>query len=406
MDATLLTENEMYKHFRILDFALASLLRQKMKNAVIILAFFLNVFLVASLLLLTDALRKEATELLEGTPELIIQKLKGGRHELIPIDYCQVISKIRGIRRVIPRYWGYYYDPPTRANYTFMSADEIPPEVSNMIEGSFFKDFYKHPHLQDSKIRFCIIGQGVAESRFIDVDDIIPVRGADGEVYVLKVAGVFKSDSVILTNDLVILSTNDIKTIFDIPDEMATDLVVHVRNANEVDTVAGKIQERWPAVRVISKSQILSTYEALFGWRSGLMVALVIGSIAAFAILAWNKASGLSAEERKEIGALKAVGWETSDVLELKFWEGFAIAMVSFLTGVIGAYIHIFYLGGVMFAPVLRGWSVLFPAFHPLPHIDPYKFFIIMFLTVIPYITATIVPSWKAAITDPDMVMR
>lgn len=396
----------MYKHLRILEFALSSLLRQRYKNTVIILAFSLNVFLVASLLLLTDALNKEAEELLKGTPELIIQKLKGGRHELIPISYRDAISKIRGIRNVVPRYWGYYYDPSTRANYTFMGADEIPPEVSNMIEGSFCENFYKQPHHKDNNFRFCIIGQGIAEARFIDVDDIIPVRGADGGVYVLKVVGVFKSDSVILTNDLVVMSTEDLKAIFDIPDNLATDLVAHVRNAKEVDTVAGKIQELWPAARIISKSQILSTYEALFGWRSGLMVALIIGSIAAFAILAWNKASGLSADERKEIGTLRAVGWEISEVLELKFWEGFAIAVISFLTGVIAAYVHIFYFGGAMFAPVLRGWSVLFPAFHPLPYIDPYKFFIIMFLTVIPYITATIVPSWKSAITDPDMVMR
>ncbi|MDM8557106.1 ABC transporter permease, partial [Desulfococcaceae bacterium HSG7] len=349
----------MYKHYRILDFALTSLLRQKMKNAVIILAFALNVFLVASILLLTDAMRKEAVELLKATPELIIQKLKGGRHELIPINYSQAISKIRGIRKVIPRYWGYYYDPPTGANCTFMSADEIPPEVAEMAEGSFCDDFCKHPHHEDSKIRYCIIGQGIAEARFIGTDDIIPVRGADGEVYVLKVAGIFKSDSVILTNDLVILSMKDIKAIFDIPDDMATDLVVKVRNAKEVDTVARKIQELWPAARIISKSQILSTYEALFGWRSGLMVALIIGSVAAFAILAWNKASGLSAEERKEIGALKAVGWDTSDVLNLKFWEGFAISMISFLTGVIGAYIHIFYFGGAMFAPVLRNEDLI-----------------------------------------------
>ncbi len=58
-----------------------------------------------------------------------------------------------------------------------------------------------------------------------------------------------------------------------------------------------------------------------------------------------------------------------------------------------------------MFAPVLRAGLSFFREFH-LPYIDMYKIFIIMFLTVIPYVTATIVPSWKAAVTDPDTVMR
>lgn len=396
----------MYKHFKILEFALASLMRHKIKNAVILLAFSLNIFLIASVLLLTDALRKEAAELLKGSPELIIQKLRGGRHELIPISYRSAISKIRGITSVVPRHWGYYYDPPVGANYTFMGYDEIPQEVTAQVEGPCCENLYTHASSEESKIHYCIIGHGIAEARFIGVDDILPVRGSDGEVYVLKVAGVFKSDSAVLTNDLVIMSTPSIKMIFDIPDEMATDLVVTVRNIKEENIVAKKIQEIWPAVRIITRAQILSTYEALFGWRSGLTIALLIGSVAAFSILAWNKASGLSADEKKEIGTLKAVGWETSDILVLKFWEGFSIAVFSFLTGVLGAYLHIFYFSGALFAPILSGWSVLFPAFRPLPHIDPYTFFIVMFLTVIPYITATLVPSWKSAITDPDTVMR
>ncbi len=134
------------------------------------------------------------------------------------------------------------------------------------------------------------------------------------------------------------------KSHFDMPEDMAPpDLVVQIRNSKEIDTVARKIQEKLPATRTISKAQILSTYEAVFGWRSGLMVALLLGSIAAFSILAWDKASGLSAEERKEIGILKAVGWDTSEILELKFWEGFADILVSFLTGAISAHIHVFF---------------------------------------------------------------
>ncbi len=190
----------MYKHARILEFALSSLLRQRFKNSVIILAYALNVFLLCSLLLLTDALKKEALELLKESPELIVQSLKGGRHELIPVNYADELRKIRGVRKVIPRYWGYYYDPPTTANYTFMGADEIPREVETMIEGSFCKDICNITS-EDSKLRPCLIGSGIADARFIGPDDIIPIKGSDGQLYVLKVAGIFNSKSVILTND-------------------------------------------------------------------------------------------------------------------------------------------------------------------------------------------------------------
>jgi ABC-type lipoprotein release transport system permease subunit len=136
------------------------------------------------------------------------------------------------------------------------------------------------------------------------------------------------------------------------------------------------------------------------------MVAILIASISAFAILAWDKATGLNAEEKKEIGILKALGWDISDVLKLRFWEGLVISFLSFLTGVIAALVHVFIFGAVMFLPVLMGWSVLFPKLTLRPHVNYYQLAIVLILTVIPYTVATIIPCWKAAITEPDAVMR
>jgi ABC-type lipoprotein release transport system permease subunit len=240
----------------------------------------------------------------------------------------------------------------------------------------------------------------------VDVEDIIPVLGADGKLHALRVAGIFTSKSNILTNDLVILKTDDLKKIFLIPDNMATDLVVKVRNVKEVSTIARKIQEMIPDSRPIEKSQIIKTYEAIFSWRGALMVAIFFGSITAFTILAWDKATGLSEQERKEIGILKAIGWEISDIIELKLWEGFIISSMAFLPGIIAAHAHIYLFGGLFFSPLMKGWSIIFPEINLAPQIEPYHLIVIIFLTIIPYITATLIPSWKVATTDPDMIMR
>ena len=66
---------------------------------------------------------------------------------------------------------------------------------------------------------------------------------------------------------------------------------------------------------------------------AGMMIVILLGLLLAFIIFAWDKASGLSVEERKEIGILKAIGWETSDVILMKFWEGMVVSLSSFLTG-------------------------------------------------------------------------
>jgi len=55
---------------------------------------------------------------------------------------------------------------------------------------------------------------------------------------------------------------------------------------------------------------------------------------------------------------------------------------------------------------VLKGWSVLYPRFSLAPQVDVAQIATLCFLTVLPYVAATVVPVWRAATLDPDEVMR
>ena len=137
------------------------------------------------------------------------------------------------------------------------------------------------------------------------------------------------------------------------------------------------------------------------------MALLILAStVISFIIFALGKATGLSAEERKEIGILKSIGWETSDVLLLKFWEGVVISLTALVVGVILAYAHVFFLSAPLFAQALKGWSMLYPRFQLVPVVDLYQLVVLFFFTVVPYTAATIIPCWRAATIDPDAAMR
>jgi len=188
--------------------------------------------------------------------------------------------------------------------------------------------------------------------------------------------------------------------------DQCTDLAVSVRNPREIDTVARKIAENWGDVRAVSRDQILRTYDAVFDWRGGLWAAFLISLVAAFAVLVWDKASGLSADQYREIGILRAVGWRSRDVLELRLWEGVIISSVSVMTGLLAAQVHLVLLGGALFTRILKGWSVLFPSFDFDPDLDAYTGLLCLLLAVVPYVLANLVPSWRSAIIDPDSVIR
>jgi len=385
----------MRRRLKILEYAITSLWRRRYKNLAIIAVFALTVSILASILLLTHSLRVEAAEVLKDAPDVVVQRLVAGRHDLIPVELADSIAEIPGVGTVRPRVWGYYYDAISGANYTLMGVDESTAPDMELLDGSL-------PTAPGT----CAIGAGVGRSRGVGLGDELILIDSRNVGVAFEVVGLFRAGAEILTNDLVVFRSRDLVDFFDFPEGFATDISVEIYNQNEVDTIATKIKRDHPETRPITRSEILRTYDAVFNWRSGMSLIVFFSALIAFCILAWDKATGISAEEKKEVGILKAVGWETSDILELKFWEGLVISVTSFMIGLILAFVHVYYFGASFLAPILKGWSVLFPRFRLVPHLDLYQLFVMGFLTVVPYIASTVIPSWKIAITDPEEVIR
>lgn len=378
------------KQRNILDFTLSSLGRRKGKNLALVTVYTFVIFLLASVLFFTHSIKKEASLILQGAPEMTVQRLVAGRQDLIPNHYIDSIRRIRGVQSVAPRLWGYYYDALSGTNFTLMANPDLKDCVGQIIIGSGVS---------------WRSGTGKGK-KAIRKNDIIPFKTYDGSVLTLKVKGILSFSSQLVTTDLILVSETDFRKIFAISHDHATDLVLKVRNAKELATIAAKITQRHPDTRPILREEILRTYDAVFDWRGGMIILVLSGAIFAFIILAWDKATGLSGEEKREIGILKAIGWETSDILLMKFWEGATLSLAAFFMGTFLAYLHIFLLSAILFEPVLKGWSVIYPHFRLTPYINAYQIATLFFLTVIPYTVATIVPSWRSATVDPDSVMR
>ncbi|MGR8998272.1 MAG: ABC transporter permease [Gammaproteobacteria bacterium] len=388
-----------------------------MKNFGLLALYTLIVFILASTMFFTYSIKKEASLILKGTPEIIVQKIVAGRHDLLPVSYIDTIKKIRGVAAVESRLWGYYYDGLVSANYTLLtppanrgSADTSKSSAKTaVVESESGVDRPKPLFelggavLEPGTI---IIGNGIARLRDIGKDDYMPFRAFDGNVLNFRIAGTLSSQSELVSSDLILITGEDFRKLFGINNNYVTDVTVAVNNPSEIDMVASKIRKALPEARPIARDEILRTYDSIFNWRGGMMIVIFSAAVLAFVIFAWDKASGLSAGERREIGILKAVGWETSDVIQMKFWEGAVISLTAFFTGVILAYVHVFFTGSIVFEPALKGWSSLYPNFELTPFVNLEQLTTLFFLTVVPYTVATIVPIWRAATIDPDSAMR
>ena len=367
----------------LLDFTLASLGRRPGKNLALLLVYALVVFALASTLFFTAALRREAALVLRGAPDVVVQRLVAGRHDPIPAAEVARLASIRGVSAATGRRWGYYFDRGSRANLTV----QVPPAWWG----------------GDGEV---VVGEGVARARRAAPGEDFPMLAASGHFIHLRVREVIPADSALVSSDLVLLSDGDFQRLFGDDPARFTDVALTVPNAREVPMVAEKVVKLIPQARAITRAELQRTYESVFDRRSGLVVALLATAVLAFAVVAWDKAAGLSAEERREIGVLKALGWETSDVLLVKLQEGAVVSLLAFAAGVLAAYAHVFLGSAWLFAAALKGWSTLSPDYRLTPDVSPLELTTLFFLSVVPYTVATVVPAWRAATADPDEVMR
>ena len=389
------------KHINILDFTLASLWRRRLKNLSVLAVFAGVIFLVASFQMVTQALTETASQVLRSAPEITLQRMSAGRQVDVPEEYARKLSKIFGIRDVVPRIWGYYFDEVNGANYTVLGIepDRMPLGEKlhiSLAEGSMF----------NSETRGnVVLGRSVYSLLQEKGSSLLSMFRPDLSQATFRVSGIFNSDTDILTNDLIVMHIEDARDLFQIAPGMATDYCIYVVNQAEVNNIAKKIANVLPDTRVLTRSQISKTYQVVFGWRSGFASVCLLAALTAFVIFAWDKASGLSPEERREISILKILGWETADILAVRFWEGFLVSGLAFILGCTLAYVHVVFFEASMFRPVLVGWSVIYPSFQLAPKILVENFLLIFCLSVLPYLAATVIPAWRSASVPADSAL-
>ncbi|WP_263833897.1 ABC transporter permease [Sulfurospirillum oryzae] len=390
-------------NFLLLDYGVRSLTRRAGKSFFIFFILSLLIFLLSSILMIADAIKLELSTTLKTLPQITLQRFVAGKQTDVPIERVDALLDIEGISAITPRVWGYYYFKPAGVNFSVVGVDAYEEQYSATL--SKLTQSFDVKLLESENAM--IVGVGVkkvlAENYYTDFFNFVT---SEGKWQRVSIAGVFNSDLALESNDLIILPKKLAYAIFGMEKDKATDIMVKVANVKEIPTIVQKITTRFPDMRAITQDDIRVSYQNIFDYKSGFFLSLFSICAFAFFIIIYDKTSGLSSEEKKEIGILKAIGWSSDDILKEKFFESFIIAIGAFLVGIA---LSLFYVYGLQ-APLLRnvfmGYSELKPAFALPFHLDFAMLFLLFLLSVPIYIAATLIPSWRASSLDADEVMR
>lgn len=385
----------------LLDLALGRLWRRRGRTFAVGAVFAFVVALFASVLLLTASLRREYRTLVRRAPDVTVQRMRAGRPAEVPLSVVPAIAALPGVVGVRPRVWGYLFLPSLQNNVTVFGLDD--PARLHDLGAAVERGRAPRP----GERGVVVMGRALAEMMSLEPGHEIGLDPPTGRrAMYFRVVGLFGAASALLTADAMVLPASDARRFLGVPDDAATDLAVDLSTPDEAAVVGGKILDVLPDARVIEKRLQARTYEVGYGWRSGLLFLALLPAALAFAVILWDRATALGDAERREIGILKAVGWETRDVLALEILQAAALALLATTAGLCAASVYVHVLGAPGLIRLLGGWSVLLPDFDLRPALGATDLLALAATITLPYLVAAAVPAWRAATLEPDEAIR
>jgi len=383
----------------LLGYAMGSLGRRRAKSLALGGGLAFAVALVAAVLFLTSALRGEADRARLAIPDVLVQRLVGGRPATITVAEASKLADIPSVRAVRPRVWGYVFMPDLQGNVTVVGVPKSVPSLDE-VRGTISEGRDRRAGAHEM-----ILGTALARFLGLHVGDSLALPSSTPTAP-LQLVGTFASSVEAYTNDVIACDEDDARAVLDVPPDAAADIALDVINPAEARVVARTVLTRLPGTRVVERELLGRVYALAYGRRAGLVLAALVPALLALFVLAWDRASGLGPDEKREIAIQKAVGWSTSDVLWAKLGESMLLSIVATAAGLALAYAWVFLLGAPGLRSAIAGWSVLFPEGPLTPMVDGGQLLSLMLAVVAPFVGLSIVPAWRAASMDPMEAMR
>ena len=384
----------------LLGYAVGAVRRRRARSFAMVVGLSSAVLLFAGVIFLSGSLRAEAARAKVAMPDILVQRLVGGRPRTIGVDEKAKIQLLPSVASVRPRVWGYVFLPALQGNVTVVGVDADRAALADL-GGAIGEGRDLAPREKEM-----VTGRGLARFLGLRVGDELALPSAERNAPSLRLVGTFASSVDLYTADVLLCDDDDARAILGVPPGEATDLAVRVKNPEESRVLARKIADLLPGARVIDREGLERVYELAYGRRAGLVLAASLPALLALFVLAWDRLSGALPEEKREIAILKAVGFSTGDVVRVKILESFLVSLLAVLAGIVAAYAWVFVFGAPGLRAALVGWSVLYPEAPLTPAVDVADVLAIATSIMGPYLLVSVVPAWRAATTDPMDVMR
>ena len=386
-----------------LHFALLLLLRYKKKHISIFSLLTLLIALITSVIFVSSSLQHDIYQTLDAQADITLQKYRAGRVEDAPASWVDEALEIDGVANAQGRIYGMHFYEPLEEHFMVVGVDfydeQIEKSLQKVVENLDVEKFLERKNM--------LIGSDV--KRFFDeyeYKEYYIFRPPDRSREKLYIYGELDEKSSVVSGNLILMSQENARTILGVQEGYVSDVVLKVPNKDELETIVNKLKIAHFDMRIITKEQIENYYKDLFNYKGGLFLSLYIIVILSFMLILYQRYSLTKSVELKEVALLRLSGWKVDEVIWLKLFENFVVIVSAFMSGVIFAFVYVYYIGGGFLKSIFLGSENLLSNATLSPVIDTQTLFGIFLFFTLPYLATIVIPLWRESVRDSMEILR
>jgi ABC-type lipoprotein release transport system permease subunit len=356
---------------------------------------------------ISKGLEAEADDSARFGADLTVSGTQFGRTVPIPLAAVERVRKTEGVTAVVPRIVGEVVLGKDNEHAVLVG---LPPEEfprwAECVEGDV-------PRVRRTPGPYeLVVGSALARRLNLHVGSPLPPFGSGRFARTSQVVGVFKPDGPLWQARLILTTFDAAAGIFG-QSGLATDLLVSCRPGYEDEVARELVRDvRFDSggasvrARVTTRAELRALLPQSLLHREGIFTLhFVLAFAVGILVLLVTSGVGL-AERRREVGILKATGWQTDEVMLRALTESFALSLAGACLSLLLAWLWLRVFNGYGIAALFLPGAGAAPEF-PVPfHLAPVPVLLAFVLTFVIVLSGTLYSTWRAATASPLEAMR
>ncbi|HHT9126908.1 MAG TPA: ABC transporter permease [Candidatus Brocadiia bacterium] len=383
----------MKRHIEFLVLANKNLARNRTKTIVVVLCLVAILFPFITAIAISEGVWSHSLISVEKGGDLYLTLDEFGKNAPIPAQYFEKIKNIYGVTRAVPRIIGRGFLQNKLAVIVGINKEDT-PDFFHSITGRLFSAGKEE----------VVIGKGLADYFKLNIGDKFSMQTQKRKTF--TVVGIFSAKSGIWSSNLILMSLEVAGELFNAKG-MFSDIQLFTLPGHNSE-IARDILEilKDKPYRLQDKQIVRNYFNRGFALKGGIFTVLYLLAFA-LGIPAVLVASGFGlTERRREVGILKATGWQTTEILELISFEQLLISLIGAVLALLLSFLWMKVFNGAIISQFFIAEIGMLPKFTVPAKFLPLPTVIAFFLSFIITMVGCFYTTWRAATVPPVDSMR